>query len=125
MSFDTVMRIFFGLCALFFAGLLVRSLVTGRTILAARKLTRAEDRRTYWGAIGIDVLVVLTIAVAAFMPERLRVPVFLIGVMTSQLLTARLAGEIPRLGGKILSREKGDAGYRNMVIFYWVMLATP
>lgn len=74
MSFETVLRIFMGLCGLFVAGTLAHSLFTGRITLAGRKVSRSGEPPVYWKTVGINVLPVLTLALAIWVPERIRTP---------------------------------------------------
>ena len=123
MSGDTVLRIFMALCGLFVAWTLARSLFSGRIILAGRNVLRSSEAPAYWKTVGINVLIVLTFALAIWVPERIRTPVFFIGVMTSIILQAHLSGLVGRFNGTFWSRERGDAGFRNGMIVHWALLA--
>lgn len=123
MSTDTVLRIFMGLCGLFVAGALAHSLFNGRITLAGRKVLRSSEAPAYWKTVGINVLLVLTFALAIWVPERIRTPVFFIGVVISFLLQAHVSGLVGRFNGTFWSRARGDAGFRNRMIAYWAMLA--
>ncbi len=123
MSVDTVYRILMGVCGLFVAGALVHSLFTGRITLAARNIARSSAAPTYWKAVGINVLLALTIALAILAPERIMAQVFFIGFLISLLLQAHVSGLVLRFNGTFWSRARGDPGFRTWMIVYCGMIA--
>jgi hypothetical protein len=120
---ETVQRILFGIFGVFIVILLVRELATGRSGFGERTLRRTTDPRSYWGAVGMNLILLLTCALVAVPTGRPYMPAILIGIFGALFFQLLVSGKIRDGAGGVATRASNPGLYRSRMAFYGVLLA--
>jgi hypothetical protein len=122
MSFDDVIRIFAGACALFGTLFIVRWIIIGRGQLGGSTITREQDPKLYWLLIARFACSYLGMALdAALVPERFFGPVLVLSIFAPALAFALLTGRFEWEADK--RRIDSPRRFWGWVTFYGLMIA--
>ena len=123
MTVETYFRIIFVLVAIGFAVFIVRDLVRGRSRYGGRTADRHSQPRSYWGSVGMRIILLLGLAVGAALPPHWPAyPAIFLGLFGGQLFDMLVSGQFVASPGRIMRRAEDPKTWQRWVISYSVLI---